>query len=348
MQKKAQYTLAELASYLNATLDGDGDCKVSGLASLADATITDISFLSDSKYVAELAGCQAAAVVVSAEHADKVQGNVLVSDNPYLGFAKISCLFDDRPILPAGIDPSAKVAKGIRIAASTAIGPHAVVETGAVIASGVEIGAGCFIGADVHIGRDSKLAANVTVYHGVRIGARAIIHAGAVIGADGFGFANDQGQWRKITQLGSVTIADDVEIGANTTIDRGALKDTVIGEGVKIDNQVMVAHNVRIGKHTAIAACVGISGSTEIGSHCMIAGGVGFAGHLKITDRVFITAMSFVTKSITQPGSYSSGSAMMPTPQWKKNSVRVKQLDALVKQVRKLEKEITKLQNQDH
>ncbi|MEH6358406.1 MAG: UDP-3-O-(3-hydroxymyristoyl)glucosamine N-acyltransferase [Pseudomonadales bacterium] len=348
MQKKAEYTLAELADYLDATLLGDATCKVSGLASLPDATVTDISFLSDSKYVAELAGCQAAAVVVSAEYADKVQGNILVSDNPYLGFAKISCLFDDRPPLPVGIHSMAQISEGAHVAASAAIGPHAVIESGAVISEGVEVGAGCFIGADVQIGDDSLLAANVTVYHGVSIGARAIIHSGAVIGADGFGFANHQGQWQKIAQLGSVSIADDVEIGANTTIDRGALQDTIIEEGVKIDNQVMVAHNVRIGKHTAIAACVGVSGSTEIGSHCMIAGGVGFAGHLKITDRVFVTAMSFVTKSITQSGSYSSGSAMMPTPQWKKNSVRVKKLDALVKQVRKLEKEITKLQNQDH
>lgn len=348
MQKKAEYTLAELADYLDATLRGDAACKVSGLASLPDATATDISFLSDSKYVAELASCQAAAVVVSAEHVDKVQGNILVSDNPYLGFAKISRLFDDRPPLPMGTHPTAQISEGARVAASAAIGSHAVIESGAVIAEGVEIGAGCFIGADVQVGRDSVFAANVTLYHGVRIGSRAIIHSGAVIGADGFGFANHQGRWQKIAQLGSVFIADDVEIGANSTIDRGALQDTVIEEGVKIDNQVMVAHNVRIGKHTAIAACVGISGSTEIGSHCMIAGGVGFAGHLKITDRVFVTAMSFVTKSITQSGSYSSGSAMMPTPQWKKNSVRVKQLDALVKQVRKLEKEIIKLQNQDH
>jgi len=348
MQKKAEYTLAELASYLGAQLRGDAACKVSGLASLPDATATDVSFLSDSKYVSALTDCQAAAVIISAEHADKVAGNVLVSDNPYLGFAKISRLFDDRPLLPTGIHATAQIAEDACVATSAAIGPHAVIEAGVVIAEGVEIGAGCFIGAGVKIGRDSVLAANVILYHGVCIGARAIIHSGAVIGADGFGFANHQGNWQKIAQLGSVRIADDVEIGANTTIDRGALQDTVIEEGVKIDNQVMVAHNVRIGKHTAIAACVGISGSTEIGSHCMIAGGVGFAGHLKITDRVFVTAMSFVTKSITQSGSYSSGTAMMPTPQWKKNSVRMKHLDALVKQVKQLEKEITKLRNQDH
>lgn len=348
MQKKTEYTLAELANYLGAQLRGEAACKVSGLASLLDATATDISFLSDSKYVTSLADSRAAAVIITAEHADKVSGNVLISDNPYLGFAKISRLFDDRPVLPVGIHPTAQIAADARIAASAAVGPHTVIEAGVDIGEGVEIGAGCFIGAGAKIDQDSVLAANVTLYHGVCIGSRAIIHSGAVVGADGFGFANHQGKWQKISQLGSVRIAEDVEIGANTTIDRGALQDTVIEEGVKIDNQVMVAHNVRIGKHTAIAACVGISGSTEIGSHCMIAGGVGFTGHLKITDRVFVTGMTLVTKSITQSGSYSSGTAMMPTPQWKKSSVRMKQLDSLVKQVKQLGKEITKLRNQDH
>ncbi len=347
MQKKVEYTLAELADQLGAELRGDAACRVTGLASLPDASDTDISFLSDRKYLAVLKSSKAAAVIVTAEHANDVSGNVLISDNPYLGFAKLSRLFDGRPVLPVGRHSTAQVAETATISASAAIGPNAVVEAGAVIGEGVEIGAGCFIGADVQIGKDSVLAANVTLYHGVRLGERAIIHSGAVVGADGFGFANQQGRWEKIAQLGSVLIGDDVEIGANTTIDRGALQDTVIGEGVKIDNQVMVAHNVRIGSHTAIAACVGISGSTEIGSHCMVAGGVGFAGHLKICDQVFITAMSFVTGSISQPGSYSSGTAMMPTPQWKKNSVRLKHLDALTKQVRQLEKEITKLRDQD-
>jgi len=347
MQKKAQYTLAELADYLGAELHGEAGRKVSGLASLPDAGAMDISFLSDPKYASSLADSQAAAVIVKPEYVSAVAGNALVSDNPYLGFAKISALFDDRPILAKGVHPTAVVAADADVSPTAAIGANAIVESGAVIASDVEVGANCFVGARTHLGEGTVLAANVTLYHGVAIGARAIIHSGAVIGADGFGFANHQGKWLKINQLGSVTIGADVEIGANTTIDRGALQDTVIEQGVKIDNQVMVAHNVRIGSHTAIAACVGISGSTEIGSHCMIAGGVGFAGHLKICDQVFITAMSFVTGSISQPGSYSSGTAMMPTPQWKKNSVRLKHLDALTKQVRQLEKEITKLRDQD-
>jgi UDP-3-O-[3-hydroxymyristoyl] glucosamine N-acyltransferase len=347
MQKKVEYTLAELAGQLGAELRGDAACKVTGLASLPDASDTDISFLSDRKYLSVLKSSKAAAVIVTAEHANEVSGNALISDNPYLEFAKLSCLFDDRPVLTTGIHSTAQVAETATISASAAIGPNVVIEAGAKIAEGAEVGAGCFIGAETQIGKDSVLAANVTLYHGVSLGERAIIHSGAVIGADGFGFADQQGRWEKIAQLGSVLIGDDVEVGANTTIDRGALQDTVIETGVKIDNQVMVAHNVRIGSHTAIAACVGISGSTEIGSHCMIAGGVGFAGHLKICDQVFITAMSFVTGSITQPGSYSSGTAMMPTPQWKKNSVRLKHLDALTKQVRQLEKDITKLRDQD-
>jgi len=347
MQKKGEYTLAELAEHLGAELRGDGSCKATGLASLPDAGDSDISFLSDRKYLSTIQNCKAAAVIVTAEHACEVSGNVLISDNPYLGFAKISRLFDDRPILPEGIHPSSQVSDTAIIAASAAIGPNVVVESDVKIAEGVEVGAGCFIGANTQIGKDTVLAANVTLYHGVCLGERVIIHSGAVIGADGFGFANQQGRWEKIAQLGGVSIGTDVEIGANTTIDRGALQDTVIGDGVKIDNQVMVAHNVRIGSHTAVAACVGISGSTEIGSHCMIAGGVGFAGHLKICDQVFITAMSFVTGSISQPGSYSSGTAMMPTPQWKKNSVRLKHLDALTKQVKQLEKEINKLRDQD-
>ena len=348
MQLQSEYTLAQLADYLGAQLRGDAQCTVSGLAGLPEATDQHISFVSDPRNVSQLAETRAAAVVVRAELLDQVPGNALVSADPYLAFAKLSRLFDDRPALQAGIHPTALIDPAAQLAADVAIGPHVVVEAEVVIADGVEIGAGCYIGAATKIGKDSRFAPNVSCYHRVNIGERAIVHSGAVIGADGFGFANQQGRWEKIAQLGSVTIGDDVEIGANTAIDRGALQDTVIEDGVKIDNQVMVAHNVRIGSHTAIAACVGISGSTEIGSHCMIAGGVGFAGHLKITDRVFVTAMSFVTKSIKQPGSYSSGTAMMPTPLWKKNCVRMKQLDGLAKQIKQLEKELSKLRDQDH
>lgn len=348
MSSQTEYTLAELAAILGAELRGEAECCVSGLAGLREATEKDISFVSDPRYVSQLAETRAVAVVVRSELVDKVPNNALISDDPYLAFAKLSRLFDDRPKVQGGIHHSAVISPTAKVSKDAAIAAHVVIEAGAIVDSGVEIGVGCYIGAAACIGAGSRLAPNVTCYHGVKIGKRAVIHSGAVIGADGFGFANQKGKWEKIAQLGSVLIGDDVEIGASTTIDRGALQDTVIEDGVKIDNQVMVAHNVRIGENTAIAACVGISGSTEIGSHCMIAGGVGFAGHLKICDGVFITAMSFVTGSIKQPGSYSSGTAMMPTTQWKKNSVRLKQLDELAKQVKQLEKEITQLRNQDH
>jgi UDP-3-O-[3-hydroxymyristoyl] glucosamine N-acyltransferase len=348
MKNKTEYTLAELAVCLDASVQGDDSYTIAGLASLADACKDEISFVSDARYVSLLEKSRAGAVIVTPDYADQVCGNALICDDPYLGFAKISGLFNDRPILASGVHATAQIATDAVISATASIGAYVIIEAGACIDDDVEIGAGCFVGAGVKVGAGSIIAPNVTLYHKVVIGVRAIIHSGAVIGADGFGFAKQQGAWHKISQLGGVSIGDDVEIGANTTIDRGALRDTVIEMGVKIDNQVMVAHNVRIGKHTAIAACVGISGSTEIGQHCMIAGGVGFAGHLKITDGVFVTAMSFVTKSITQPGSYSSGTAMQPTLQWKKSSVRVKQLDSLVKRIAQLEKEMTKLQNQDH
>lgn len=348
MSLQLEYTLAELADILGAELRGEAECRVSGLAGLKEATEKDICFVSDPRYVSQLAETSAAAVVVRSDLADKVPNNALISEDPYLAFARLSQLFDDRPVVPTGIHHSAVIDSTANVAEDAAIAANVVIEAGAIIGSGVEIGAGSYIGATTCIGSGSRLAANVTCYHGVKIGERAVIHSGVVIGADGFGFANQKGKWEKIAQLGSVLIGDDVEIGASTTIDRGALQDTVIEDGVKIDNQVMVAHNVRIGESTAIAACVGISGSTEIGSHCMIAGGVGFAGHLKICDRVFITAMSFVTGSIKQPGSYSSGTALMPTAQWKKSSVRLKQLDELVKQVKQLEKEIIQLRNQDH
>lgn len=348
MSTQTEYTLRELADILGAELQGDASRRVTGLAGLREATEQDVSFVSDSKYVAQLSVSRAAAVVVRSELADKVPSNALISDDPYLAFARLSRLFDNRPNVQMGVHPSAVVDATASIADDVAIAAHVIIEADAVIGAGVEIGAGSYIGAGARVGKGSRLAPNVTCYHGVQIGERAIIHSGAVIGADGFGFANRKGNWEKIAQLGGVQIGDDVEIGANTTIDRGALQDTVIERGVKIDNQVMVAHNVRIGEDTAIAACVGISGSTEIGRQCMIAGGVGFAGHLKICDRVFITAMSFVTGSIKQPGSYSSGTAMMPTAQWKKSSVRLKQLDELVKQVKQLEKEISQLRDQDH
>jgi UDP-3-O-[3-hydroxymyristoyl] glucosamine N-acyltransferase len=215
-----------------------------------------------------------------------------------------------------------------------------VIESGVRIAAGVTLGAHSVIGARSQIGEGGWLAPRVTLYHDVCIGRRVVIQSGAVIGGEGFGFANEKGVWQKIAQIGGVSIGDDVEIGANTTIDRGALADTIIGNGVKLDNQIMIAHNVQIGDHTAMAGCVGISGSTKIGKHCMIAGGVGMVGHIEVCDQVFVTGMTMVTRSITEPGAYSSGTAMQPAAEWKKSVARLRQLDDMARRLQQVEKRL--------
>ena len=340
MAQKPAYSLAELADILNAELVGDGDCVIHGLANLGQAKTGQISFLAQASYAPQLADTGASAVIITEAYRDQLNTNALIMDNPYLGFAVLTRVFDNHPQLPAGIHPTAVVDESAQLGANVSIGPKAVVSAHVVLADNVSIGAGCFIGEHTRIGADGSIAANVTINHGVIIGDRAIIHSATVIGADGFGFANHQGRWEKIAQLGGVKIGDDVEIGACTSVDRGALDDTVIGNGVKIDNQVMVAHNVKVGDHTAIAGCVGISGSAIIGKHCTLAGGVGLVGHITLTDNVHVTGMTMVTKSIDQAGSYSSGTAMMPTGVWKKNSVRMRQLDSLVKRIKSLEKQL--------
>jgi UDP-3-O-[3-hydroxymyristoyl] glucosamine N-acyltransferase len=230
------------------------------------------------------------------------------------------------------------VADDAVVDAAASIGACAVIESGAQIAAGVTIGAHCFIGARSVIGEGGWLAPRVTLYHDVRIGQRVVIQSGAVLGGEGFGFANQKGVWQKIAQIGGVTIGDDVEIGVNTAIDRGAMDDTRIGNGVKLDNQIQIAHNVQVGDHTAMAACVGISGSAKIGKHCMLAGGVGLVGHIEICDSVFITGMTMVTRSITEPGSYSSGTAMQPAAEWRKSAARIRQLDDMARRLQQLEK----------
>ena len=260
--------------------------------------------------------------------------------NPYLAYAELSHLFDRKPQAVAGVHPTAVVAADAQVHASASIGPYAVIESGAQIAAGVSIGAHCVVGARSVVGEDGWLAPRVTLYHDVQIGKRVVIQSGAVLGGEGFGFANEKGVWQKIAQIGGVTIGDDVEIGANTTIDRGALADTQIGNGVKLDNQIMIAHNVQIGDHTAMAGCAGISGSTKIGKHCMIAGGVGMVGHIEVCDNVFVTGMTMVTRSITEPGSYSSGTAMQPAGEWRKSAARIRQLDEMARRLQQLEKRL--------
>ena len=346
MKAEKRYCLQQLADLIGAEIQGDADCQIDGVCTLTAARRGQISFLADKRYVAQLKVSQASAVVLSAEHAGHFTGNALVISNPYLGFAKITQLFDNRPKTSSGIHPTAVIADSAQISESAAIGPTVCIEANVVVGADTVIGAGCYIGENCQIGTATHIAANATVHHGTVIGDRVIIHSGAVIGADGFGFASDAGKWEKIVQLGGVEIGDDVEVGASSSIDRGALGNTVIETGVKIDNQVMVAHNVRIGAHTAVAGCVGISGSADIGAYCTLAGGVGVVGHIKIADRVHITGMTMVTKSIDTPGSYSSGTAMMPTGLWKKNSVQLRKLVDLSQRVKELEKQLEQLKGE--
>lgn len=333
-------TLGQLAEALGATLKGPEGLQITGLATLQEAGPGQLSFLANPQYRKYLDNCQAGAVLLKAADAESFAGNALIVADPYQAYARISHLFDPKPKAVAGIHPSAVVAEDAQVDASASIGPFAVIESGARIGADVSIGAHCFIGARCVVGEGGWLAPRVTLYHDVTIGKRVVIQSGAVIGGEGFGFANEKGIWRKIAQIGGVTIGDDVEIGVNTAVDRGALSDTRIGDGVKLDNQIQIAHNVQIGDHTAMAACVGISGSTRIGKHCMLAGGVGLVGHIDICDNVFVSGMTMVTRSITEPGSYSSGTAMQPLADWRKSAARIRQLDDMAKRLQQLEKRV--------
>ena len=336
----ATIKLGQLAEFLGATLRGDAEKAITGLATLQEAGPTQLSFLANPQYRKYLAGSQAAALLLKASDAEGFVGNVLVVPDPYAAYARISHLFDPKPKAAAGIHPTAVIAADAVVDPAASIGAFVVIESGAQVAAGTTVGAHCFIGARSVIGEGGWLAPRVTLYHDVRIGKRVVIQSGAVLGGEGFGFANEKGIWQKIAQIGGVLVGDDVEIGVNTAIDRGALADTIIGNGVKLDNQIQIAHNVQVGDHTAMAACVGISGSTKIGKHCMLAGGVGLVGHIDICDNVFITGMTMVTHSITESGSYSSGTAMQPAAEWRKSAARIRQLDDIARRLRQLEKQV--------
>jgi len=339
-------TLGEIATAADARLQGcDAATVVTGVAPLYRADLGQLSFLTHPRHRSYLATTRAAAVILSPKDAEGCPAPALIAANPQVAYARAATLFEPTAEARWGIHPTAWVSPAANIAAESWIGPQCTVEAGAVIEDGVSVGPGCVIGEQAVIGAGSRLVARVTVCHRVRLGCRVLAHPGAVIGSDGFGLALDSaGRWLKIPQLGSVLIGDDVEIGANTTIDRGALEDTVIEEGVKLDNQIQVAHNVRIGAHSALAGCVGIAGSARIGRHCMVGGGVGIAGHLDIADRVQITGMSLVAHSITDPGVYSSGLTVEPNRLWNKISARLRHLDELFRRLTALERKI----NQDN
>lgn len=346
MNKSKQYTLQQLADHVGGRIVGEANIAITGLNSLAEAAPGEISFFTDGRYKEQLQHTKAGAVILREEFVSEVQTNALVVDKPYLSYARVAELFAPEQQHYPGIHPLAVVADDAVIGAGVSIGPHCVVESGAHIGAASVLGAGSYIGSNSSIGSNCHLYPRVTVYYGVTIGDEVTIHSGTVIGSDGFGFAHDQGEWHKIPQIGGVVIGNKVEIGANTTIDRGALEDTIIGNGVILDNQIQVAHNVKIGDHTAIAGCVGIAGSAKIGRNCGIGGGAGILGHLEITDGVQVTAMSLVTKSISQPGVYSSGTSIEPTQQWHKNYARFRHLDDMAKRLKQLEK-IVQEQNKE-
>jgi UDP-3-O-[3-hydroxymyristoyl] glucosamine N-acyltransferase len=334
----AAMTLAQLATRFGLELRGDPDAVVTSVATLQQARPGTLAFLANPKYRRFLATTGATAVVVDPASAADCPVASLVAKNPYAAYARIAAVLHPEPAAPPGVHPTAVVEAGAVVPASAHVGPHACVGAGARLGERAVVGPGCVVGADVEIGDDTRLVARVTLYRGVRIGRRSLLHAGVVIGADGFGIAQDRDGWVKVPQLGGVSIGDDVEIGANTTIDRGAIDDTVIEDGVKLDNQIQVGHNVRIGAHTAIAGCAGISGSTTIGKRCLIAGAVGVVGHLEIADDVVVTGLSMVSSSITQKGMYSSGLPAMETSAWRRVVARLRHLDELFDRVKRLEK----------
>lgn len=335
-------SLQELASRIGAELHLMGsdtpDTLINSLATLAGAGNGQISFLSNSKYRSHLADTMAQAVILQPDDLPHCKRSALVMQNPYVGFAIVAQLLDTTPPAAHDISPHAVIADDVELGRNVKIGANAVIEAGVKLGDNVEIGPGCFIGQGAQIGANSKLWANVTVYHRVVLGEHCLIQASTVLGSDGFGYANDKGKWIKIPQLGSVIIGDRVEIGASTTIDRGALDDTVIGSGVIIDNQCQIAHNVVIGENTAMAACSVIAGSSVLGSNCSIAGLVGINGHIEICDNVHFTGMSMVTKSISEPGVYSSGMPAIANREWRKNAITLLNISALNQRVKTLEK----------
>lgn len=340
-----RYILAEIASKIQATVHGDDNCVIEGLATLVGAEQHQIAFLSNAKYQHQLTDTKAGAVIITADLVDHCPTNALLMADPYLGYARLAQLFDTTPSAADHIHPTAVIAATATLGDNVCIGANAVIETDVRLADGVTVGAGCFIGKNTVIGKNTSLWANVTVYHNIVIGEQCLIQANTVIGSDGFGYAPAEGGWQKIPQLGSVIIGNGVEIGASTTIDRGALDNTEINDGVILDNQIQIAHNVIIGENTAMAACSVIAGSTRIGKNCTIAGLVGINGHINIADGCVFTGMTMVTKDINQGGVYSSGSPAQANKEWHKTNARIRKLDATQNKIKALEQQIVALDN---
>jgi UDP-3-O-[3-hydroxymyristoyl] glucosamine N-acyltransferase len=340
MAKAEKYRLAQIVERFGGEILGNPQTSISQVATLESAGAEHISFLTQGKYRKQLAGTRAGAVILGRTDSGLTELPRIVCDDPHLYFAKVSALFNPPQAIKPGVHGTAVVERGTMIPASASIGAGAYVGRRVKLGRGVVIGPGCHLGDGVEIGAASRLHARVTIYPGCRLGQRALVHSGAVIGADGFGIAQDHGIWRKIPQVGRVLIGDDVEIGANTCIDRGALDDTVVEDGVKLDNLIQIGHNVHIGAHTAIAGCTGIAGSSRVGKHCMIGGAVAIVGHLDIADRVIIHAATVVTKSIRKAGTYG-GHPAEDSRSWTLNMARLHHLDALRERVRHIEQQLS-------
>ncbi|HJW56125.1 MAG TPA: UDP-3-O-(3-hydroxymyristoyl)glucosamine N-acyltransferase [Burkholderiaceae bacterium] len=341
--------LGKLVESLGGRLVGDENIEIFGVAPLDDASALQITFLSNPRLRAQATVTEAAAIILSAADDAAIgatyKGARIVTDNPYAYFARTAQFFarQHANVLTPGIHVSASVDPAARIAATACIGPHVTIEAGAIVGEDCMIDAGCFIGREAQIGDGTHLFARVVFHAGCRIGLRGILHSGAVIGADGFGFANDGGAWVKIPQTGKVVIGDDVEIGANTTIDRGALADTVIEDGVKLDNQIQIGHNCHIGAHTLMSGCVGVAGSAKIGKYCMFGGAAMVLGHLTIADHVHVSSGSMVSRSILEPGLYTGFYPLAKNAEWEKSAAIVRNLSTMREKVRNLEKTIKSL-----
>ncbi len=335
--------LQELAEALDVELRGDPETVISGVGTLQHAEAGQLSFLSNPSYRRYLKSTHASAVVIGPADADHCPVAALISDNPYLSYARAVALLFPQPAFEPGVHTSAVVAESARIDASAYIGACVVVGEDVTIGPDAYIGPGCVIEAGCCVGQATRLVARVTLCRDTLVGSRCLIHPGAVLGADGFGLANDNGRWEKVPQLGRVRVGDEVEIGANTTIDRGALEDTVLHDGVKLDNLIQIAHNVEIGEHTAMAGCSAVAGSTKIGRHCTVGGLSGVVGHLTIGDNVHFSAATLVTRSFESPGYYSGGLPAMENGEWRKAVARVRRLEEMSMQLKALKKKVRKL-----
>lgn len=339
-------SLGEIVALLGGRLVGDATLRVRQVDTLEQAAEDRIAFFANAKYRKQLKSTRAGAVILAPSAAQDCARPHIVCDNPYAYYARVVRLLNPATAALAGIHPTAVVLS--ELPATVHVGAQAFVDADVQIGQGASIGSGCMLGRGVSIGAGSLLYPRVTVYEGCRIGRNAILHSGAVVGADGFGMAReDDGSWTKILQIGCVVIGDDVEIGANTTIDRGALGDTVIENGVKIDNQVQIAHNVHVGAHTAMAGCVGVAGSTRIGMRCTFGGGAGVLGHLNIADDVNVSAFTLVSKSITQPGTYTGAMPIEPHRAWMRNAARLRHLEAMAERIRELEARLAQLEEKN-